>query len=116
LDALGQRDTAICDPEDPVVGLLGALALDVDQDDDVRSPVPRHGRRRRGGPRTIVALGVSSVVLATTGVAAAGGGLDSVSGPPSSSGPTVRESGQSRAGGHPAAGKPKPKPTSGDFL
>jgi hypothetical protein len=109
LDALGERDTAICEPDDPVIGLLGALALDVDQENDVRPPTPRHGRRRRGGPRTIVALGVSSVVLATTGVAAAGGGLDSVGGPAAGQGPVVRGgSGQSQtATGRPVAAAPK---------
>jgi hypothetical protein len=75
LDALAERDTATLGAaEDPVLGLLGALAEDVDYDYGIPSEVPtRPIRRRRTGPRTIVALGVSSVVLATTGVAAAGG-------------------------------------------
>ncbi|XRQ05996.1 hypothetical protein ACN3XK_57145 [Actinomadura welshii] len=68
---------------DPAVRLLHALITDVDDPGPERGatpepaspppPGPGSGPRRRG-PRTIVALGVAGAVLASTGVAAAGGG------------------------------------------
>ena len=98
LDALAERGTAICDPADPVLGLLGSLVQDVDHDQDIPvQPAPKHGKRRRNGPRTIVALGVSSVVLATTGVAAAGG-FDSFSGSSATPGPATSGTGQAQDG------------------
>jgi hypothetical protein len=66
------------DDSDPAVCLLRALITDVD-DQTAGGPAPPAppgpGPRRRG-PRTIVALGVAGAVLASTGVAAAGGGVD----------------------------------------
>ncbi|RKS76164.1 hypothetical protein BZB76_1514 [Actinomadura pelletieri DSM 43383] len=64
--------------DDPAVRLLTALITDVDDQDPAPEaspppPGPGSGPRRRG-PRTIVALGVAGAVLASTGVAAAGGG------------------------------------------
>lgn len=72
---------------DPAVRLLRALIADVDDQGPGRDaagpsdpgpgtppPAPGPGPRRRG-PRTIVALGVAGAVLASTGVAAAGGGV-----------------------------------------
>ncbi|XVQ12094.1 hypothetical protein ACQP1W_05800 [Spirillospora sp. CA-255316] len=89
------------DPDDPAVRLLSALISDVDEQVPARRAAvrePSAGARgarggepagaageddrpgspsgpRRRGPRTIVALGVAGAVLASTGVAAAGGGL-----------------------------------------
>jgi hypothetical protein len=76
--------------DDVVALLLGALVEDVNCepiDDTVPRPVPARGTKgqRRRLPRTVVALGVTTVVLASTGVAAAGG-LN-----PFSSGPGPRE-------------------------
>ncbi|MDL4776218.1 hypothetical protein [Actinomadura xylanilytica] len=88
---------------DPAVRLLRALVADVDEQASERAadpsgdalpgtlspgpgPGPGSGSRRRG-PRTIVALGVVGAVLASTGVAAAGGGLiHGSASPPSAAG------------------------------
>ncbi|WP_344596480.1 hypothetical protein [Actinomadura vinacea] len=86
IDALGGRRAG--EPDDPAVRLLRALISDVDEQAPAHQaqppsadgqgaegdrPKPPSGPRRRG-PRTIVALGVAGAVLASTGVAAAGGG------------------------------------------
>ncbi|MFD0685568.1 hypothetical protein [Actinomadura fibrosa] len=66
---------------DPAVRLLRALVTDVDDPAPGRDappepgPAPSGPGTRRRGPRTIVALGVAGAVLASTGVAAAGGDL-----------------------------------------
>lgn len=81
LDELAARRAASPDREagdDVVALLLGALVEDVNSepiDDTVPQPVPVRGTKaqRRRLPRTVVALGVTTVVLASTGVAAAGG-------------------------------------------
>ncbi|MFB4305772.1 hypothetical protein [Actinomadura sp. GTD37] len=77
------------DDADPAARLLRALITDVDdQAAGPAPPGPGPGPRRRG-PRTIVALGVAGAVLASTGVAAAGGGAvdrTSAARAPSSSG------------------------------
>ncbi|MFA1549093.1 hypothetical protein [Actinomadura chokoriensis] len=85
------------DDPDPAVRLLRALITDVDdQADEPAPPAPSGPGSRRRGPRTIVALGVAGAVLASTGVAAAGGGgVDR-----SSAAPVQRSSG---APGTPAA-------------
>lgn len=63
------------DDADPAVRLLQALIIDVDDPTaDPAPPAPPGPGPRRRGPRTIVALGVAGAVLASTGVAAAGGG------------------------------------------
>ncbi|WP_433474631.1 hypothetical protein ACQPZP_38815 [Spirillospora sp. CA-142024] len=69
-------DPGRADDRDPAVRLLGALITDVDDQDPgpETAPPPPSGPRRRG-PRTIVALGVAGAVLASSGVAAAGGGV-----------------------------------------
>lgn len=61
---------------DPAVRLLQSLISDVDQGapplaTERRAMASR--RPRRFGPRTVVALGLTTAMLATTGVAAAGG-------------------------------------------
>ena len=115
---------------DPAVRLLRALIDDVDdpgQDagPDTTPPTPPAtpptpsgpepdpdsgsgpGPRRRG-PRTIVALGVAGAVLASTGVAAAGG----VHGRPPAAAPAVGESGGARttAPADTDAGTYRPRP------
>lgn len=92
LDALAAREDAssaeAAFDDDPVVRLLGALLEDVNsepieepadrcareaaQGGDRKGQERRHGRRL---PRSFVALSVTGVVLASTGVAAAAGGL-----------------------------------------
>ncbi|WP_433464651.1 hypothetical protein [Spirillospora sp. CA-128828] len=69
-------DPGRADDRDPAVRLLSALITDVDDQDPgpETAPPPPSGPRRRG-PRTIVALGVAGAVLASSGVAAAGGGV-----------------------------------------
>ncbi len=62
------------DDPDPAVRLLRALITDVDE--QTAPPAPSGPGPRRRGPRTIVALGVAGAVLASTGVAAAGSGVD----------------------------------------
>ncbi|MGC4957282.1 hypothetical protein ACLQ2P_29110 [Actinomadura citrea] len=64
------------DDRDPVVRLLRALVVDVDDPtcDAPGPPAPSGPGPRRRGPRTIVALSVAGAVLASSGVAAAGGG------------------------------------------
>ncbi|MFB4301507.1 hypothetical protein [Actinomadura sp. NTSP31] len=89
---------------DPAVRLLRALIADVDEPGsgrDAAAPpdpgpgappsTPGPGPRRRG-PRTIVALGVAGAVLASTGVAAAGGGVTdrAAASPPAGAGVTGR--------------------------
>ncbi|MFA1543299.1 hypothetical protein [Actinomadura monticuli] len=88
------------DESDPAVRLLRALITDVD--DPAADPAPPAppappgpGPRRRG-PRTIVALGVAGAVLASTGVAAAGGGAverSSAAPAPSAAGASGRDGG-----------------------
>ncbi|MGW2310949.1 hypothetical protein [Actinomadura luteofluorescens] len=65
------------DDRDPAVRLLRALIVDVDEQacDAPGPPAPSGPGPRRRGPRTIVALGVAGAVLASSGVAAAGGGV-----------------------------------------
>ncbi|MEO3826768.1 hypothetical protein [Actinomadura sp. B10D3] len=71
------------DDHDPAVRLLHALITDVDDPDSAAGPgtappappAPQGPGPRRRGPRTIVALGVAGAVLASSGVAAAGGGV-----------------------------------------
>ncbi|MGI5206650.1 hypothetical protein ACQEU6_34390 [Spirillospora sp. CA-108201] len=65
------------DDRDPAVRLLRALIVDVDDQtcDAPGPPAPSGPGPRRRGPRTIVALGVAGAVLASSGVAAAGGGV-----------------------------------------
>ncbi|RSN71559.1 hypothetical protein DMH08_02030 [Actinomadura sp. WAC 06369] len=71
--AAGSADRAAPpDETDPAVRLLTALISDVEEP---APPVPAGPGPRRRGPRTIVALGVAGAVLASTGVAAAGGGV-----------------------------------------
>ncbi|MEV4001041.1 hypothetical protein, partial [Actinomadura sp. NPDC049753] len=72
------RDSAEpSDDRDPAVRLLRALIVDVDDQacDAPEPPAPSGPGPRRRGPRTIVALGVAGAVLASSGVAAAGGGV-----------------------------------------
>ncbi|MCP2335564.1 hypothetical protein [Actinomadura rupiterrae] len=89
------------------------------RDGDADVPQQQGGGPSRRGPRTIVALGVAGAVLATTGVAAAGGGL--VETP--SAAPAARSAGKpgpSREGRsakeeksalpHPSAGRPPGTP------
>ncbi|GLW65677.1 hypothetical protein Arub01_39210 [Actinomadura rubrobrunea] len=73
---LDERLRAVGAESDPAVRLLRALVADVgDQGPDRQpGPEPPPGPRRRGR-RTIVALGVAGAVLASGGVAAAGGDL-----------------------------------------
>ncbi|GAA2634032.1 hypothetical protein SMC26_15015 [Actinomadura fulvescens] len=80
---------------DPAVRLLHALVADIDADADTDDPGVTPGKNadegggadpsapgaRRRGSRTFVALGVVGVVLAGTGVAAAGGDLTPRSAP-----------------------------------
>ncbi|TDD94986.1 hypothetical protein [Actinomadura rubrisoli] len=96
------------DESDPAVRLLRALVTDVDEPAPGREapepgPAPSGPGSRRRGSRTIVALGVAGAVLASTGVAAAGGGLadHSAAQPPSAAGvaeepdrPSSREPGE----------------------
>lgn len=73
------------DDPDPAARLLRALITDVDDQDpglDGDPPAPSGPGSRRRGSRTIVALGVAGVVLASTGVAAAGGGAARTSAAP----------------------------------
>lgn len=76
IEALSTRRTAPSE-DDPAVWLLQSLIADVDQGAPplpARRPVapaPRSGRR---GARTVVVLSVTTALLATTGVAAAGSG------------------------------------------
>lgn len=75
-DSLGGGRQA--DASDPAVRLLHALISDVEDqgsDPDTAPPAPPGPGPRRRGPRTIVALGVAGAVLASSGVAAAGGGV-----------------------------------------
>ncbi|QKW39229.1 hypothetical protein HUT06_38680 [Actinomadura sp. NAK00032] len=91
------------DDPDPAVRLLNALIIDVDdQTADPAPPAPPapSGPRRRG-PRTIVALGVVGAVLASTGVAAAGGGAADRS---TAAAPAPRASEQAVPAAAPAAG------------
>jgi hypothetical protein len=63
---------------DPAVLVLQALIEDVDEGAPplpARRPAPSGRRPSRFGSRTVVALGVTGAMLATTGVAAAAGGL-----------------------------------------
>jgi len=80
LDALGARATVPAfAADDPVAGLLAALATEVD--DDLAPPTPFHGfdiadaggrpRSRRIGTRTVVGLSLAGAVLSASGVAAA---------------------------------------------
>ncbi|MEU5989715.1 hypothetical protein ABZ806_12145 [Spirillospora sp. NPDC047418] len=88
------------DDTDPAVRLLHALITDVDdQTADPAPPAPSGPGPRRRGSRTIVALGVAGAVLASTGVAAAGGG---VTGHPSAA-PAPRPSGITEQAAQPAA-------------
>lgn len=92
------------DDPDPAVRLLHALIIDVDeQSADPAPPAPPApsgpGPRRRGS-RTIVALGVAGAVLASTGVAAAGGGADRSTG----AAPAPRASEHAAPAAMPAAG------------
>ncbi|MER6811819.1 hypothetical protein ABT299_21340 [Spirillospora sp. NPDC000708] len=112
---------------DPAVRLLRALIADVDDQDPGRDasgpsdpgpgtppPAPGPGPRRRG-PRTIVALGVAGAVLASTGVAAAGGGITerAAASPPAGagvSGPAEPRARDTDAGTHAAPGTSSPAP------
>ncbi|GAA4074120.1 hypothetical protein [Actinomadura miaoliensis] len=73
---LDERLRAAGAESDPAVHLLRALVADVAEPgpDRCPGPEPPPGPRRRGR-RTIVALGVAGAVLASGGVAAAGGDL-----------------------------------------
>jgi hypothetical protein len=74
LDALaGRRAVGEQADGDPAARLLAALVDDVWSEPihDQPEPCPPHGKRLRRFPRTVVALSVTTVVLATTGVAAA---------------------------------------------
>ncbi|GLZ12255.1 hypothetical protein Acsp04_24900 [Actinomadura sp. NBRC 104425] len=73
---LDERLRAAGAESDPAVRLLRALVADVAEPGPGRRPGPEppSGPRRRGR-RTIVALGVAGAVLASGGVAAAGGDL-----------------------------------------
>jgi hypothetical protein len=73
---LDERLRAAGAESDPAVRLLRALVADVGEPGTERRPGPEppSGPRRRGR-RTIVALGVAGTVLASGGVAAAGGDL-----------------------------------------
>ncbi|MFC5749091.1 hypothetical protein [Actinomadura rugatobispora] len=62
------------EPSADVKGVRGGEPAGSAVEDDRPHPHPPSGPRRRG-PRAIVALGVAGAVLASTGVAAAGGGL-----------------------------------------
>ncbi|MBC6456980.1 hypothetical protein [Actinomadura sp. HBU206391] len=86
--APGPRTAGPADGDDPAVRLLQSLIVDVDQGapevSAERSPEPSaapapapapQGRPRRRGARTFMALGISTAVLGTTGVAAASGEL-----------------------------------------
>jgi hypothetical protein len=80
------------DDSDPAVRLLRALITDVDEGtSDPAPPAPSGPGPRRRGPRTIVALGVAGAVLASTGVAAAGGGAADRSSVPAPSSPGVSD-------------------------
>jgi hypothetical protein len=84
------------------VRLLHALIIDVDdQTTDPAPPAPSGPGPRRRGPRTIVALGVAGAVLASTGVAAAGGGTADRA---ASAAPAPSASGHAAPGSVPAAG------------
>ncbi|WP_030175940.1 hypothetical protein [Spirillospora albida] len=111
IESLAARRAPGPGESDPAAGLLRALIEDVDDPPaagrggepggDPSGPGPR----RRHGPRTIVTLGVSGLVLASTGVAAAGGGLveERPVEPPARAAiaPAVeREAGDSAAGTH----------------
>ncbi|GAA2117621.1 hypothetical protein [Actinomadura alba] len=86
--AVGSPGAAAPDGGDPAVRLLQSLILDVDQvapvpaangapapsAAPVSAPAPQ-GRSRRRGARTVMALGISTAVFGTTGVAAASGEL-----------------------------------------
>ncbi|WP_141580745.1 hypothetical protein [Actinomadura sp. WMMA1423] len=97
----GEPDTAEqsrADDRDPAVRLLRALIVDVDDQasDDRRSdtpgpPAPSGPGPRRRGPRTIVALGVAGAVLASSGVAVAGGGAERTTASPAPSASGVAE-------------------------
>ncbi|MDL4821608.1 hypothetical protein [Actinomadura opuntiae] len=113
---------------DPAVRLLRALIADVDEPDlgrDAAGPpdpgpgappsTPGPGPRRRG-PRTIVALGVAGAVLASTGVAAAGGGVTdrAAASPPAGagvSGPAEPRAKDTDAGTHTSPRTPQPPAT-----
>ncbi|WP_242888924.1 hypothetical protein [Actinomadura litoris] len=79
--AAGSAATSAAEYGDPAVRLLHALVTDVDEPPqaapeptrDAPEPSPSGPGPRRRGPRTIVALGVAGAMLASTGVAAAGG-------------------------------------------
>ncbi|MCP9953077.1 hypothetical protein LUX33_34680 [Actinomadura madurae] len=78
------------DDPDPAVRLLHALITDVDDPDSgsgpgTAPPAPQGPGPRRRGPRTIVALGVAGAVLASSGVAAAGGVADQTTASPAPS-------------------------------
>jgi hypothetical protein len=91
VDALAARRLdrpAASDGDDPAVRLLQSLILDVDQGapapaakgapapTTAPAPTPTPtGRSRRRGARTVMALGISTAVFGTTGVAAASGEL-----------------------------------------
>lgn len=131
--APGERARAAADGDecaaDPAVRLLRALIADVDDQDPGRDasgpsdpgpgtppPAPGPGPRRRG-PRTIVALGVAGAVLASTGVAAAGGGITerAAASPPAGagvSGPAEPRAKDTDAGTHaaPSTSSPAPAP------
>ncbi|WP_149258967.1 hypothetical protein [Actinomadura sp. K4S16] len=81
-DERDPADEGRADDRDPAVRLLRALIVDVDDPtceapdqscDAPGPPAPSGPGPRRRGPRTIVALGVAGAVLASSGVAAAGG-------------------------------------------
>ncbi|GGQ18788.1 hypothetical protein BKA00_004733 [Actinomadura coerulea] len=76
-DDRDQAEEGRADDRDPAVRLLRALIVDVDDQagEAPGPPAPSGPGPRRRGPRTIVALGVAGAVLASSGVAAAGGGV-----------------------------------------
>ncbi|WP_067486748.1 hypothetical protein [Actinomadura hibisca] len=110
IEALADRRAAAFEP-DPAVRLLRALIADVDEPvlrrvptGEAAEPAPETSGAaqpagteapapRRRGPRTIVALGVAGVVLASTGVAAAGSGVTE----PAAPAPQAAEAGRGEA-------------------
>lgn len=119
IEALAARRPPGPGEPDLAVGLLRALVEDVDdppsadRDGEPGGDPSGPGPRRRHGPRTIVTLGVSGLVLASTGVAAAGGGFveERPAAPPVSApalaGDTDREAGDTAVGTHERPAPPR---------